>query len=188
MAAGGQGGDVVLGTVHHTGLQCWVDLTPGHRCGGCAQRLDHFDGGGALLHTDLHALEVVGRGDGLLGVEAACARVIKGQADKTTALAGCEDGVAHRAVHHLEEMALVTEHEGQVEHLVFGRKSFQRGGAGLGHFQHAVLHLLQRFALAAQGAVGKNLDFEFTVGLLFGQLGELHHGQVHRVVFGQTVG
>ena len=183
MAANGQRGHVVLGAIDHPGLQAGIHLAIGHRRGGGAQRLDHGDGGRALLHTDLQPAQIVRRVDRALGVEAAGTGVVVSEPDEATVARRGQDLFTHGAGQGLEEMILVTEHERQVEHLVIGREGFQRRGAGLGDLQDAVLHLFKHLALGAQNAVREDRDLDFALAVLLGQLGKLHHRLVHRMVF-----
>ena len=85
-------------------------------------------------------------------------------------------------------MLLVVEDIGHGQHVPLIFEVAQGTGGNLGHFQRAGLDLGDTVSLAAQGAVGEDLDGDGAVGLLLHGLGPGGHGDVDRVVLRQIVG
>ena len=84
-------------------------------------------------------------------------------------------------------MGLVVKDVGHRESVVLLAEVAQRGGGDLGHVQSAGLDLGDHVSLAAQRAVGDDLDVDAATGLALDLLGKAGELDVDGMVLGQIV-
>ena len=183
-----QCGDVVLGTIDDALLHTGVDIAVTHNGSGAAQAVHHVDRHLAVHGADLQALQVSrGADGGSLGVEGTCAGIQPGQAAEALIVGGLKDSLCGVAVHVAVVVCLIIEHIRHGEGVVLLAEVAQRGSGDLCHIQCACLDLGDHVSLAAQGAVGDDLDVDAAAGLFLDLLCKAGQLDVHSVILGQIV-
>ena len=183
-----QSGDVVLSAIDNALLHTGVDIAVAHNGSGAAQAVHHVDGHLAVHGADLQALQVSrGADGGSLGVERASAGIQPGQAAEALIIGGLKDSLCGIAVHVGVVVILIVEDIRHGESVVLLAEVAQRGSGDLSHVQSAGLDLGDHIRLAAQGAVGDDLDVDSAVGLLLDLLRKAGQLDVNSMVLSQVV-
>ena len=160
---------VVLGAVDHAGLQRGVELGPGDRHAGRAQRLHGVDHHRRGHDADLLALEIVGRAHRLLGEEVARAGIDVAEDLDALVLERLGELGGLRLRQEPPEMRLVLEQERQRIHVhrrhdlieVRGRDGGEADGAVADalHVGDGVAELRVVIDLDLDRALGQEADF-----------------------------
>ena len=157
---------------------------PGHRNGVDLERLEGRGVDFVFHHAKLEAREIVGvvhRTDGVGHVAEAALGV--GKTLEARVLQRIQQLTADFAVEHLVSLFVVGEQVRHIQHAHRLREVDERATGDNAHIQHAGAHGIEHIALAAQRAVGIDLNLIFAVRAFFHKLGKFLGSHLEAVLF-----
>ena len=179
--------------VHSTLLHGGEGFTESHRNGGSAHGAQGLDKVIGLRGTELQALEIIGRGDGMLAVAHGIGA--GGVPNEGTDAGGLfkfrVEVLPHVALDDLLGLVNAVEHIGEVENVVLGHIAVlsQSGGGGGGHLIGTGHEVRHRLVIAAGKLTGGiHIDLDAAIGLFLQRVGKVFGDHVNKAAFAVAVG